>query len=167
MNQHGCRDVRCKPAMLTVHVIVHDRSNRRRIDAKVNGLDFSTVGVLYFFNVNYAWKCLRKKNPLPLEERFYSKSISVDFWLVYRLFSACQWLVTNKQTNTKSTRVHDLSMFCLLWFWRNQSLHLVFSSKFLLYLSRKQMSLAHEQLYFNDQRYHNYRTFSYNRNELS
>ena len=84
MNQHGCRDVRCRPTIPTVHVIVHDRSNRQRINAKVNGLDFSTVGVLYFFNVNYAWKCLRKKNPLPLEERFYSKSISVDLWLVYK-----------------------------------------------------------------------------------
>ena len=120
-------------------------------------------------NVYYAWKCLRKKKkmPLPLEERFYNKSITVDFWLVYRLFSACQWLVTNKQTNTKSIQVHNLSMFYPLWFWRNHSLHLVFSSKFLHYLSRKQMSLPHEQLYFNDQRYHNYRTFSYNRNELS
>ena len=48
MNQHGCRDVRCRPTIPTVHVIVHDRSNRQRINAKVNGLDFSTVGVLYF-----------------------------------------------------------------------------------------------------------------------
>ena len=54
-----------------------------------------------FFNICQAWKCLRKKMPSPLEERLYSKSISVDLWLVHRLFSACQWLVTNKQTNTK------------------------------------------------------------------
>lgn len=154
MNQHGCRDVRCRPTIPTVHVIVHDRSNRQRINAKVNGLDFSTVGVLYFLmyialeNVSE-----KKKIPLPLEERFYNKSITVDFWLVYRLFSACQWLVTNKQTNTKSIQVHNLSMFYPLWFWRNHSLHLVFSSKFLHYLSRKQMSLPHEQLYFNDQRF--------------
>ena len=80
VNQHGCRDVRCRPAIPTVHVIVHDRSNRRRINAKVNGLDFSTVGVLYFLmyialeNVSE-----KKKIPLPLEERFYNKSITVDF----------------------------------------------------------------------------------------
>ena len=122
-----------------------------------------------FFNVCQAWKCLRKKNAITTWRTFFIvTSTSVDLWLVYRLYSACQWLVTNKQTNTKPIQIHDLSMFYLLWFWRSQSLHLVFSSKFLLYLSRKQMSLAHEQLYFlNDQRYHNYRTFSYNGNELS
>ena len=79
VNQHGCRDVRCKPAIPTVHVIVHDRSNRRRIDAKVNGLDFSTVGVLYFLMyITLENVSEKKKMPLPLEERFYSKCISVD-----------------------------------------------------------------------------------------
>ena len=78
MNQHGCRDVRCKPAIPTVHVIVHDRSNRWRIDAKVNGLDFSTVGVLYVLMNVRLENVSEKKMPSPLEERLYSKSISVD-----------------------------------------------------------------------------------------
>ena len=79
----------------------------------------------------------------------------------------CLSVIGHKQANKHKTDTGYLWMFYLPWFWRNQSLHLVFSSKFLPYLSRKQMSLAHEQLYFNDQRYHNYSTFSYNRNELS
>lgn len=152
----------------TVHVIVCDRSNRLTencCESKRAGFFYCRCAI--FFNVYHAWKCLWKKNAITTWRTFYSKSISVDLWLVYRLNSACQWLVTNKQTNTKPIQIHDLSMFYLLWFWRSQSLRLVFSSKFLPYLSRKQMSLALEQLYFNDQRYHNYRTFSYNRNELS
>lgn len=168
MNQHGCRDVRCRPAIPTVHVIVHDRSNRRRINAKVNGLDFSTVGVLYFLmyialeNVSE-----KKKFHYHLKNVFIvSLSPSTFDWFTGYFLPVSDWS-QRKKTNTKSIQVHNLSMFYPLWFWRNHSLHLVFSSKFLHYLSRKQMSLPHEQLYFNDQRYHNYRTFSYNRNELS
>ena len=166
MNQHGCRDVRCRPAIPTVHVIVHDRSNRRRINAKVNGLDFSTVGVLYFLmyialeNVSE-----KKKFHYHLKNVFIiSLSPSTFDWFTGYFLPVSDWSQTSKQTKTDTGY---LSMFYLLWFWGNQSLHLVFSSKFLLYLSGKHMSLAHEQLYFNDPRYHNYRTFSYNRNELS
>lgn len=145
-----------------------DQTASRRIDAKVNGLDFSTVGLLYFFMFITLENVSEKKMSLPLEERFYSKSISVDLWYIGLQAMFCLSVIDHKQANNdKPIQIHDLSMFYLLWFWRSQSLHLVFSSKFLLYLSRKQMSLPHEQLYFNDQRYHNYRTFSYNRNELS
>ena len=93
-----------------------------------------------------------------------SVSASTYDWFTSYFLPVSDWSQTSKQTKTDTGY---LSMFYLLWFWGNQSLHLVFSSKFLRYLSRKQMSLAHEQLYFNDQGYHNYRTFSYNRNELS
>ena len=140
-------------------------ASRRRIDAKVNGLDFSTVGMLYFLvyitleNVSEKKKChYHLKNVF-----IVSLSASTYDWFTGYILPVSDW----SQANKHKTDTGYLSMFYLLWFWRNQSLHLVFSSKFLPYLSRKQMSLAHEQLYFTDQRYHNYRTFSYNRNELS
>lgn len=122
--------------------------------------------VCYIFDVYHAWKCLQKKKcHYHLKNVFIvSLSASTYDWFTGYFLPVSDWSQTSKQTKTD---IGYLSMFYLLWFWGNQSLHLVFSSKFLRYLSRKQMSLAHEQLYFNDQRYHNYRTFSYNRNELS
>lgn len=74
-------------------------------ESNLNGLDFSTVGVLYFLMYITLKNVSGKKKPLPLEERFYSKCISVDLWLVYRPFSACQWLVTSKQTNQNRYRL--------------------------------------------------------------
>ena len=151
----------------TVHVIVHDRSNRL---SEENWCESKRAGFFYswyaiFFSVYHAWKCLwKKKCHYHLKNVFIvSLSASTYDWFTGYILPVSDW----SQANKHKTDTGYLSMFYLLWFWRNQSLHLVFSSKFLPYLSRKQMSLAHEQLYFNDQRYHNYRTFSYNRNELS
>lgn len=100
VNQHGCRDVRCRPAMPTVHVIVHDRSNRRRIDAKVNGLDFSTVGVLYFLtyitleNVSEKKKChYHLKNVF-----IVSLSASTYDWFTGYFLPVSDWSQTSKQT---------------------------------------------------------------------
>ena len=99
VNQHGCRDVRCKPAIPTVHVIVHDRSNRRRIDAKVNGLDFSTVGVLYFL----MYITLKKKSHYHLKNVFIvSLSASTYDWF------------TNKQTNQNRYRLFIDVLFSLV-----------------------------------------------------
>ena len=133
-------------------------------ESKRAGFFYSRCAI--FFNVYYAWKCLRKKKcHYHLKNVFIvSLSASTYDWFTGYFLPVSDWSQTSKQTKTDTGY---LSMFYLLWFWGNQSLHLVFSSKFLRYLSRKQMSLTHEQLYFNDQGYHNYRTFSYNRNELS
>ena len=143
-----------------------DQTASRRIYAKVNRLDFSTVGVLYFLTYSTLKNVSgKKKSHYHLKNVFIvSLSASTYDWFTSYFLPVSDWSQTSKQTKTDTGY---LSMFYLLWFWGNQSLHLVFSSKFLLYLSGKHMSLAHEQLYFNDPRYHNYRTFSYNRNELS
>ena len=106
----------CEPTWLSRRQMQTSNANSTRdcswqIKPAENWCESKRAGFFYsrcaiFFNVYYAWKCLRKKKmPLPLEERFYSKSISVDLWLVYRLFSACQWLVTNKQTNQNRYRL--------------------------------------------------------------
>ena len=109
----------------------------------------------------------RKKCLYHLKNVFIvSLSVSTYDWFTGYFLPVNDWSQTSKQTQNRY-RFMIYRCFISFFFWRNQSLHLVFSSKFLLYLSRKQMSLAHERLYFNDQRYHNYRTFSYNRNELS
>lgn len=143
-----------------------DQTASRRIYAKANALDFSIVGVLYFLMyITLKNVSGKKKSHYHLKNVFIvSLSASTYDWFTGYFLPVSDWSQTSKQTKTD---IGYLSMFYLFWFWRNHSLHLVFSSKFLPYLSRKQMSLAHEQLYFNDQRYHNYRTFSYNRNELS
>lgn len=94
-------------AMPTVLVIVHDRSNRLTeniCESKRAGFFYSRCAI-FFKCISRLKMSPKKKVPLSLEERFYSKSISVDLWLVYKLFSACQWFVTNKQTNTKSISV--------------------------------------------------------------
>lgn len=154
-------------AMPTVLVIVHDRSNRLTeniCESKRAGFFYSRCAIFF--------KCISRLKMSPKKKCHYhlnnvfivSLSASTYDWFTSYFLPVSDSSQTSKQTKTDTGY---LSMFSLLWFWGNQSLHLVFSSKFLLYLSRKQMSLAYEQLYFNDQRYHNYRTFSYNRNELS
>ena len=151
-------------AMPTVLVIVHDRSNRLTeniCESKRAGFFYSRCAIFFITLENVS----KKKCHYHLKNVFIvSLSASTYDWFTSYFLPVSDSSQTSKQTKTDTGY---LWMFSLLWFWGNQSLHLVFSSKFLLYLSRKQMSLAYEQLYFNDQRYHNYRTFSYNRNELS
>ena len=122
MNQHGCRDVRCRPAIPTVHVIVHDRSNRRRINAKVNGLDFSTVGVLYFLmyialeNVSE-----KKKFHYHLKNVFIvSLSPSTFDWFTGYFLPVSDWSQTRKQTQN---RYRFIIYRCFILFGFGETIH--------------------------------------------
>lgn len=80
-----------------------DRTASRRIDAKVNGLDFSTVGVLYFLmyitleNVSEKKKChYRLKNVF-----IVSLSASTYDWFTGYFLPVSDWSQTSKQTQNR------------------------------------------------------------------
>lgn len=100
-----------------------DQTASRRIDAKVNGLDFSTVGLLYiFFYVYHAWKCLwKKKCHYRLKNVFIvSLSASTYDWFTGYILPVSDWSQTSKQTQN---RYRFMIYRCFIFFGFGEANH--------------------------------------------